>query len=96
MADFYHWQNHDLYLKLKIQPKASKNEFAEQLGDALKVRLTAPPIDGKANKQLIAFLAKAFKVAKSRVKIISGETGRNKQLKITSPEQLPDFINTPD
>ena len=96
MADFYHWQNNDLYLRVRVQPKASKDEFAEKLGDAIKIRITAPPVDGKANKQLINFLAKIFKVTKSEIKIVSGETGRIKQLIIHSPKQLPDFIHTPD
>ncbi|MCW8854974.1 MAG: DUF167 family protein [Gammaproteobacteria bacterium] len=93
MTDFYQWQKNDLYLRVRIQPKASKDEFAEQLGNAIKIRITAPPVDGKANNHLIAFLAKKFGVAKSKIEIISGKTGRLKQLKIQSPKNLPDFIS---
>ena len=96
MTDFYQWRNSDLYLRVRIQPKASKDEFAEQLGDAIKIRITAPPVDGKANSHLINFLAKTFGIAKSKIEIISGKTGRIKQLKIKSPKILPDFINAAD
>ena len=92
MTDFYQWQNNDLYLRVRVQPKASKDEFAEQLGDAIKIRITAPPVDDKANKHLITFLAKAFGIAKSNIEIVSGKTGRTKQLKIASPKNLPDVI----
>ncbi len=92
MNHFYQWQNKDLLLRIKVQPKASKDELSEILGDYLKVRITAPPVDGKANKHLIAFLAKTFKVAKSNVELISGETGREKRIKIHSPKILPSII----
>ena len=92
MNHFYQWQDDDLLLRIKVQPKASKDELSEILGDCLKVRITAPPVDGKANKHLITFLAKTFKVAKSNVELISGETGREKRIKIHSPKHLPDFI----
>ncbi len=64
MAGFYQWQGDDLILRVKVQPKASKDELAEILGDQLKVRITAPPVDGKANKHLLAFLSKLFKTPK--------------------------------
>lgn len=69
--------------KVKVQPKASKNEICGQIGDSVKIRLTAPPVDGAANEALVQFLAKTFKVAKGRVEIVSGHTGRNKIIKIS-------------
>lgn len=64
----------------------------------LKIRLTAPPVEGKANKHLIGFIAKAFKVPKSQVTLVSGEQSRQKQLKIHSPQILPEAcqINSSD
>lgn len=91
-APFAHWEGNDLILHLKIQPRASRDEFAEVLGDQLKLRITAPPVDGKANAHLVKFLSKAFKVPKSEVEILSGETGRDKRLRIHAPRQLPDII----
>jgi len=89
---FYQWQDGDLILNVRIQPKASNNAFAEVLGDRLKIRITAPPVDGKANKHLTTFLAKQFKVTKANVTILSGDTGRNKRVKISNPKQIPDKL----
>jgi uncharacterized protein (TIGR00251 family) len=68
-----------------VQPRASKNEAAGVYRNALKIRLTAPPVEGKANKQCTDFLAKSLKVPKSSVQIVSGQTGRNKQVKVACP-----------
>lgn len=89
---FYQWQDRDLILKVRIQPKASSDAFAEVLDARLKIRITAPPVDGKANKQLTAFLAKQFKVSKSRIHILSGDAGRNKRIKISNPKQIPNGL----
>ena len=78
---------------MRVQPKSSKDEFAEVLGERIKLRITAPPVDGKANKHLIKLLSKWFKVPKSSISIKSGETGRNKHLIIQDPPQLPEIIN---
>lgn len=92
MAGFYRWEGHTLHLLVRVQPKASKDEFAGIQEERLRIRITAPPVDGKANNHLIKFLAKAFGVAKSGIQIKAGETGRNKHVCITSPEKLPDGI----
>ncbi|MFW2372366.1 MAG: DUF167 family protein [Gammaproteobacteria bacterium] len=92
MNDFFQWQDDDLILNIKVQSRASKNEFSEILGNAIKLRITTAPIDGKANQHLITLLAKTFRVTKKQVEILSGETGRDKRIKITQPKQLPDFI----
>lgn len=93
---FYKWSGDELHLFVRIQPKASKDEFAEILQDSIlsriKIRITAPPVEGKANKHLIKFLAKIFKIPKSNITIKSGETGRNKNLIIHNPKQLPSQI----
>ena len=65
-----------------VQPRASKNQVAGVHGDALKIRLTAPPVEGKANKMCTAFLARVLGVSKSAVEIVSGHTGRTKKVKI--------------
>ena len=72
----------DIVLSLHIQPGAKKTEVAGQHGDALKIRLAAPPVDGKANACLIAFLAETLGVPKSRVELISGEASRAKRVKV--------------
>ena len=93
MAGCFRWEDDDLLLSINVQPRASKDELAEILGDSLKVRITAPPVDGAANKHLIEFLAKVFKVSKSQVTLISGETGRDKRLRIHSPKHWPEMFN---
>ena len=78
-----------LVLRLYIQPKASRDSIVGLHGDEVKVAITAPPIDGKANAHLVKFLAKQFRVAKSQVTIEKGELGRHKQVKIIHPQHIP-------
>lgn len=70
--------------KVFVQPRSSKNQVAGCYGDALKIKLTAPPVDGEANKMCINYLAKFFSVPKSAVEIVSGQTGRSKLIRITA------------
>lgn len=86
---FYRWDGADLILECHLQPKASRDEFAGLHGERLKIRLTAPPVDGKANAQLLAFLAAAFAVSKSQVSLESGQQSRHKRVRIKQPRQLP-------
>lgn len=75
---------------VKVHPRAKKNAITGELGDALKVSLTAPPIDGRANEASIEFFAKLLKVPRSSVTIASGLTSRNKIIRVAglTPEQL--------
>jgi len=68
--------------KVKVQPKSSSNEFAGLYHDALKIKLTAQPSEGKANKALIDFLADWFGVKKSQVEIVSGQLSNIKIIKV--------------
>lgn len=92
-TDWFSWQEPQLYLSCKLQPKASKDEFVQVSEGRIKIRITAPPTDGKANKHLIKFLAKQFKVPQSSVSIISGETSRLKRVKITAPQAMPTILD---
>jgi uncharacterized protein (TIGR00251 family) len=69
-------------LTLHIQPGAKKTEFAGLHGDALKIRLAAPPVDGKANEALVRFLADTLDLPKSAVTLKSGQTSRRKVLEV--------------
>jgi uncharacterized protein (TIGR00251 family) len=69
-------------LAIRIQPRASKNELVAMEGGALKIRLTAPPIDGAANEALVKFLAHVLSVPRSHIEIVSGHTSRDKILRI--------------
>lgn len=68
--------------RVKIQPRASKNELAGWMEGLLKIRLTAPPVDGEANAACISFLADLFQVPKSAVTIVNGQTARIKTIEI--------------
>jgi len=89
MAEFYQWDGDDLLIRLYVQPRASRDEFAGIHADALKVRITAPPVDGKANQHLQRFLAREFGVPGSAVTLLAGDTGRRKRFRIRTPVQLP-------
>lgn len=88
----YRWDGDDLVLDLRIQPRARCDELAGLHGDRLKLRITAPPVDGRANAHLIAFLAELCDVPKARVTLVSGETGRDKRVRIHKPYRLPPGI----
>jgi uncharacterized protein (TIGR00251 family) len=90
------WQGDDLLLRLYIQPRSSRDEIVGIHGDELKVRITAPPVEGKANAHLLKFLAREFGVSRRRVVLRSGESGRHKQVLIQQPARLPSPLQRPD
>lgn len=69
-------------LKIKVQPRASRNKIAGVIGDALKLMLTAPPVDGEANAACVDFFSDLFGVPKKSIQILSGHTGRTKLVKV--------------
>jgi len=69
-------------LELHVQPGAARTEFAGEYGGRLKVRLAAPPVDGKANAALVAFLAQYYGVPKRNVRIVAGASSRRKRILI--------------
>jgi uncharacterized protein (TIGR00251 family) len=72
----------DIILKVYLQPKSSKNEIVGPYRDGIKVKVTAPPTEGKANNVLIRFLAKELSISPSRIEILKGLHSREKTLKI--------------
>ena len=79
---------------VKVHPRARKNAIAGTVGDALKLALTAPPVEGKANQAVIEFFADLFEIPRSSVSIASGETSRNKLIRISgiSAQQVREKI----
>ncbi len=69
-----------MIIHVRVIPRASQNAIQGELGDALKIRLQAPPVDGKANAALLAFLAEKLDVTESRLQLLHGSTGRNKTI----------------
>ncbi len=86
---FVKHEHADLILSLTIQPKSSKDQVVGEHNGRCKVRITAPPVDGKANLHLIRYLAKLFRVCKSQVIIEKGETSKHKQVRIIEPTSVP-------
>ena len=90
---FYKEDSTSITLKIKAQPNASRSEFAGLYGeDALKLRLAAPAVEGAANKELIKFIAKSFKVPKSSVELISGQNSKIKLIRLKKSQKLEEFI----
>ncbi len=68
--------------QVRVVPRANKSEIVGVEGDALKVRLKAPPVEGKANEALVKFLAERLAVSKSQIEILSGHTSRTKVVRV--------------
>jgi uncharacterized protein len=86
---WFRWDGADLVLQLAIQPRARETAFAGAAGDRLKVRLTAPPVEGRANEALVDFLSAEFGVPKRQILLEQGETGRQKRVRVVSPRKIP-------
>ena len=87
---WYAWDGKDLILKLHIQPRASRNAFvAPYDDDSYKVAISSPPLDGKANNELLRFLSKEFGLPRSHIHMESGLKSRTKSLRLKSPTRLP-------
>ena len=71
-----------LLLSVKLQPRASANEIGEPLGDELRIKVTAPPVDAAANQALVELLAEIFECPRGRVELIRGHTSRHKVVKL--------------
>jgi len=92
MAGWLRRNTQGITLALRVQPRASRDEVAGLHGDRLKVRITAPPVDGAANEHLRRFLAGLFGVAPSQVRLLKGETGRDKLVEIGGSTALPPVL----
>jgi len=79
-------------LAVRVQPRASRTDFAGIQGDRLRIRLNAPPVDGRANAALLEFIAVACGIAKSRVTLERGTTGREKCVRLHGLREIPDAL----
>lgn len=91
-AKSVYWQEEDLYLAFYVQPKASQDKIVGLHQDHIKIQITAPPLENKANEHLQKWLAKQFKVPISKVVIEKGQTSRYKLFRIIQPRQLPSWF----
>jgi uncharacterized protein (TIGR00251 family) len=85
-----HKSDQGVSFAVKVHPRAKKNAIIGELGDALKVSLTTPPVEGRANEACIELLAKLLKVPRSSVTIAFGHSSRNKVIRVVgvTPEQV--------
>lgn len=81
--------NNGLLVQFKISPNSSKNEIVKT-DDGIKIKITAQPVDNKANKALVEFLSKEFKIPKTSIEIVKGATNKEKTIlfKITDPDKI--------
>ena len=86
-----------IIIDVKAQPGASRDECLGIQGDALKIRVTAPPVDSAANKALVKFLSKTIRIPRSRISIIKGKTSRHKQILLSGANaaDLVPLLNKP-
>ena len=77
-------------IEIIVVPRASTTEIVGYQGNALKIRLKAPPVDNAANEELIRFLAKHFDIPKSAITLLRGRTAKRKVVRISRPISLPD------
>ena len=80
LPNFLHEQTDGVLLSVKLQPRASKNEIGPSLGEELKIKVTAPPVDAAANEALIQLLAEKLDCARSQIEIVRGHKSRHKIL----------------
>src|SRR4051812_29085141 len=80
MTPYLHETDNGVYLSVKVQPRASRNEIAGVLGEELKICVTAPPVDSAANTALIEFIAETLEVPRNRVELVRGGASRHKKL----------------
>ena len=83
-------------LDLHVQPGTKKSEVVGLHGDALKLRIASPPVDGRANAALIAYLAAALWVPKQSLAVIRGETSRRKTVRVSDPRADPGRMVIPE
>jgi hypothetical protein len=92
MPAWCRWDGEDLVLALRVQPRASRDELVGAHGERFRVRIAAPPVDGKANAHLLRFLAGCFAVPAADVRLERGESGRDKQVRIHRPGRIPPVL----
>jgi len=92
MAEWYRREKDCVTLTLHIQPGAKRSEVAGLHGEALKIRLAAPPIDGRANEALLRFVADSFDVPLRQVELLRGAQSRHKMVKVTGSKVEPESL----
>ncbi len=93
---WYEIKDGSVIFNIKASPNSSKNQFGEIFGDFLKIKIKAPAVEGAANKELVKFLSKSFKVSKSEIIFLNGETSKTKRIKLPLNDKIQSFIKEKD
>ena len=88
-SSWYRWEGPLLQLRLRIVPRAKKTEFGTRRGERWIVRVKSPPVDSKANIELMKFLADSFGCQRNAITLLQGETRRDKLIEIEQPTKIP-------
>ena len=88
----WNWDGGDLLLRVKLQPRAKREQIGELHGGRLKIKVLAPATEGKANADLVELVARTFGVPRRRVSIVAGFGSRQKSLRIAAPVSIPEFL----
>jgi len=96
MPGFLRVQSDGVLLSVKLQPRASVNEIGEALGNELRIKVTAPPVDAAANEALVKLLAQHLDCPRNRVELVRGHTSRHKTVKLhgLAPEEVVKRLST--
>ena len=97
MPGFLRIQADGVFLSVKLQPRASANEIGGALGNELRIKVTAPPVDAAANEALVKLLAQHLDCPRNRVELVRGHTSRHKTIKLygLAPEDVAKKLATP-
>ena len=87
MKNFFEVKNNKIFLKVHINPNSKKDEIVGIYNDSLKLKISSPPINGKANKALIKFLSKYLNIPKTKIKIEKGEKSKDKLIVIENKRE---------
>ena len=93
---WYEKRDDHVTLAIKAQPNASRNKIVGIYDDVLKISIKAPAVEGAANKELVKFLSKEFKVAKSEITFVSGQTSKRKLVRLPLNERVEKFLESMD
>lgn len=91
---WYRWHGPSLEVRVRTQTRCRNEGLGGITGDALRVRVNAPPVEGRANKRLLVVLADAFGVAKSRVHLVHGARSPHKWIRIERPARFPEALKS--
>ncbi len=80
-------QSGSIILRVKVEPRSSRSGISGLYGDSLKVKLTSPPVEGKANNEIISVLSKVLGIKKKQIEIVSGRSSKNKIIRLTDVEK---------